>query len=208
MTDETCWFLAADFDKQSWQRDALAFVATCREKGVPAALERSRSGNGGHVWIFFSEPAPGVQIPGKVVTATATRVKFSDVAAAYSVAASCEPSGTNRCRRRKRCPTRCTRRDQFASWIWEHQLPTSLLLFSQREQAVIIRPIRRYPSVPDLKAPTFEEAHEFAKLITAHSRERDLFSVERQDHRPFNRLIGVLHFDTYQAFEAIYYIMR
>src|SRR6266545_3181657 len=55
MTDETCWFLAADFDKESWQRDALAFLSTCREKGVPAALERSRSGNGGHVWIFFSE---------------------------------------------------------------------------------------------------------------------------------------------------------
>jgi superfamily II DNA or RNA helicase len=58
MSDETCWFLAADFDKQSWQRDALAFLATCREKGVPAALERSRSGNGGHAWIFFSEPVP------------------------------------------------------------------------------------------------------------------------------------------------------
>lgn len=55
-SDETCWFLAADFDRQNWQRDALAFLATCREKGVPAALERSRSGNGGHVWIFFSEP--------------------------------------------------------------------------------------------------------------------------------------------------------
>jgi superfamily II DNA or RNA helicase len=58
MTDETCWFLAADFDNDSWQRDALAFLATCREKGVPAALERSRSGNGGHVWMFFSEPVP------------------------------------------------------------------------------------------------------------------------------------------------------
>ena len=58
LTNETCWFLAADFDKQSWQRDVLAFLATCRDKGVPAALERSRSGNGGHVWIFFSEPVP------------------------------------------------------------------------------------------------------------------------------------------------------
>jgi superfamily II DNA or RNA helicase len=58
MIGETCWFLAADFDKQAWKRDALAFLATCREKGVPAALERSRSGNGGHVWIFFSEPIP------------------------------------------------------------------------------------------------------------------------------------------------------
>ena len=53
MPDETCWFLAADFDKQSWQRDALAYLSTCREKGVPAALERSRSGNGAHVWISF-----------------------------------------------------------------------------------------------------------------------------------------------------------
>ncbi len=58
LMDETCWFLAADFDKQCWQRDALAFLKTCREKGVRAALERSRSGKGGHVWIFFSEPVP------------------------------------------------------------------------------------------------------------------------------------------------------
>lgn len=58
MPDETCWFLAADFDKQHWQRDALAFLATCRENNVPVALERSRSGNGAHVWIFFSEPVP------------------------------------------------------------------------------------------------------------------------------------------------------
>ncbi len=56
LPDETCWFLAADFDKQSWVRDVQAFIGTCREKGVPAALERSRSGNGGHVWIVFSEP--------------------------------------------------------------------------------------------------------------------------------------------------------
>jgi superfamily II DNA or RNA helicase len=61
MADETCWFLAVDFDKQSWQRDALAFLKTCGEKDVPAALERSRSGNGGHVWIFFSEPVPATE---------------------------------------------------------------------------------------------------------------------------------------------------
>ena len=58
LPDETCWFLAADFDKESWAADALAMVETCQAKGVPAALERSRSGNGGHVWIFFSEPVP------------------------------------------------------------------------------------------------------------------------------------------------------
>ena len=53
---ETCWFLAADFDGDAWAADALAYMETCRTKGVPASLERSRSGNGGHVWIFFSEP--------------------------------------------------------------------------------------------------------------------------------------------------------
>lgn len=53
LPDETCRFLAIDFDKTSWIEDALAFLQTCREMKVEAVLERSRSGNGGHVWIFF-----------------------------------------------------------------------------------------------------------------------------------------------------------
>jgi hypothetical protein len=44
LTDETCWLLAADFDKKTWQDDAAAFITTCREMRVPAYLERSRSG--------------------------------------------------------------------------------------------------------------------------------------------------------------------
>jgi len=56
LPDETCWFLATDFDKASWEADAVAFLQICREFRVPAALERSRSGTGGHVWIFFVEP--------------------------------------------------------------------------------------------------------------------------------------------------------
>ena len=58
LADSTCHFLAADFDKETWRKDAEAFLAVCRSKGVPAALERSRSGNGGHVWIFFAEAVP------------------------------------------------------------------------------------------------------------------------------------------------------
>ena len=58
LTDGTCRFLAADFDRERWQADAAALLAACRSKGVPAALERSRSGHGGHVWIFFAEPVP------------------------------------------------------------------------------------------------------------------------------------------------------
>jgi hypothetical protein len=58
LTDETCWFLAADFDKTTWQDDVRAFLQTCIEWNIPAALERSRSGRGGHVWIFFDAPLP------------------------------------------------------------------------------------------------------------------------------------------------------
>ena len=53
---ETCWFLAVDFDKKTWKDDAAAFRATCHELNVPAAVERSRSGNGAHIWIFFEQP--------------------------------------------------------------------------------------------------------------------------------------------------------
>ena len=56
LQDNTCRFLAIDLDKASWADDANALIETCQAKAVPAALERSRSGNGGHVWLFFSEP--------------------------------------------------------------------------------------------------------------------------------------------------------
>jgi superfamily II DNA or RNA helicase len=54
--DDSCTFLAADFDEDHWIQDANAFVAAAREWGIDAPLERSRSGNGGHVWIFFDSP--------------------------------------------------------------------------------------------------------------------------------------------------------
>ena len=53
LTDDTCHFLAVDFDEAEWQTDAQAFVRSCRELGVPVALEISRSGQGAHAWIFF-----------------------------------------------------------------------------------------------------------------------------------------------------------
>lgn len=58
LLDETCFFLAMDFDKTQWQQDTAAVLETCRRLQVSAALERSRSGNGGHVWIFFDVAVP------------------------------------------------------------------------------------------------------------------------------------------------------
>ena len=56
LIDDTCNLLAADFDGAEWREDASAFAKSCRELGVPIALEISRSGNGAHVWIFFAVP--------------------------------------------------------------------------------------------------------------------------------------------------------
>lgn len=54
LADDICHFLALDFDEAEWREDARAFVQSCRELGVPVALEISRSGNGAHAWIFFA----------------------------------------------------------------------------------------------------------------------------------------------------------
>jgi superfamily II DNA or RNA helicase len=54
LEDDTCYFLAVDFDEAEWRDDACAFIKSCEELGVPAALEISRSGKGAHVWVFFA----------------------------------------------------------------------------------------------------------------------------------------------------------
>ncbi len=58
LADDTCHFLAVDFDDADWREDAQAFRSSCTELGVPAALEISRSGNGAHIWIFFRSAVP------------------------------------------------------------------------------------------------------------------------------------------------------
>jgi superfamily II DNA or RNA helicase len=58
LPDETCWFLAADFDGASWGEDVGAFAETCRAHELGVSIERSRSGDGAHAWFFFAEPVP------------------------------------------------------------------------------------------------------------------------------------------------------
>lgn len=58
LRDDTCRFLAADFDGSTWSLDAAAYADAARDAGIPAAIERSRSGNGAHAWIFFTGPVP------------------------------------------------------------------------------------------------------------------------------------------------------
>ncbi|HWB71538.1 MAG TPA: DEAD/DEAH box helicase family protein [Egibacteraceae bacterium] len=56
LADDTCRLLACDFDKATWRLDAQAYCEAAETARVPTALEISRSGNGAHVWTFFTGP--------------------------------------------------------------------------------------------------------------------------------------------------------
>ncbi len=58
LRDDTCRLLACDFDGPTWPLDAAAYADAARDAGIPVAIERSRSGNGAHAWIFFTGPVP------------------------------------------------------------------------------------------------------------------------------------------------------
>jgi hypothetical protein len=58
LENDHCFLLAVDFDEEDWREDARAFLRSCRELAVPAALEISRSGQGAHAWVFFEEAVP------------------------------------------------------------------------------------------------------------------------------------------------------
>lgn len=61
LSDNTSFFIAADFDEDNWQESILKLYKICEEVELPAVIERSRSGNGGHLWLFFEENIPAFQ---------------------------------------------------------------------------------------------------------------------------------------------------
>lgn len=77
LQDETCLFLAVDFDEEKWEEDITAFRSVCTSYNIPIAIERSRSGNGAHAWIFFDEPVSAVSARrlGNVLLTTAMTVR-------------------------------------------------------------------------------------------------------------------------------------
>lgn len=83
LPDETCWFLAIDFDGSEWKKDVTAVRQSCIDLSVPVAIERSRSGNGAHAWFFFQEPVSAViarKFGTKLLTYTMSRrheIKFA-----------------------------------------------------------------------------------------------------------------------------------
>jgi len=60
LVDETCWFLAIDLDGPNWFADVEALRLACQKHHLPAVVERSRSGDGAHLWLFFQQPIPAV----------------------------------------------------------------------------------------------------------------------------------------------------
>ena len=70
LPDETCRFLVFDFDDhrseeekenrsdKQWGEEVDTLRLICKQNGIAALTERSRSGNGAHLWIFFDQPIP------------------------------------------------------------------------------------------------------------------------------------------------------
>ena len=83
--DDSCIFLAADFDGEGWRENVIAYREAAQKSGVTVATERSRSGNGAHAWIFFAEPVPAARARqlGTILLAKASALRPTMSLSAY-----------------------------------------------------------------------------------------------------------------------------
>ena len=83
--DDSCIFLAADFDGEGWRENVFAYREAAQKSGVTVATERSRSGNGAHAWIFFAEPVPAARARqlGTILLAKASAMRPTMSLSAY-----------------------------------------------------------------------------------------------------------------------------
>ncbi len=102
LRDDSCRLLACDFDGAGWPLDARAYLDAARATGFDGALERSGSGGGAHVWIFFTGPVPA---------SSARRIGACLLREAMTVRAELDPapSGTVPARRNDGVPRRLAR---------------------------------------------------------------------------------------------------
>ncbi|MFA6569222.1 MAG: hypothetical protein WCS96_13500, partial [Victivallales bacterium] len=77
--DDTCVFLACDFDGETWPEDVVTYQSVAESMGVDVGIERSRSGKGAHAWIFFSEPVPArtARMLGTIILTKSTELRHS-----------------------------------------------------------------------------------------------------------------------------------
>ncbi len=77
--DDTCVFLACDFDGETWSEDVVTYLSVAESMGVDIGIERSRSGNGAHAWIFFSEPvlARAARMLGTIILTKSTELRHN-----------------------------------------------------------------------------------------------------------------------------------
>jgi len=58
LEDSTSYFVAVDFDGKEWKKDSRKFLDECISLEIPVYLEKSLSGMGAHLWIFFKDKYP------------------------------------------------------------------------------------------------------------------------------------------------------
>ncbi|MFZ2658578.1 MAG: DEAD/DEAH box helicase family protein, partial [Victivallales bacterium] len=77
--DDTCVFLACDFDGETWSEDVVIYQSVAESMGVDVGIERSRSGKGAHAWIFFSDPVPAraIRMLGTIILTKSTELRHS-----------------------------------------------------------------------------------------------------------------------------------